>query len=251
MAVTVNHAPSTFAIVQDTKPIDFTGLTVAAGSNTAILAAFSIQQATPNIASVLWDPAGASQALTLIASGNNGSDWAFLYGRVGTIATGNKTMRVNITGVAPPETYLGAIAFDGVDQTFGTAFVAATNASGTSTSPSITITSATDNYTVSVLTAPQNLSTNNQTLIYQGDTGVATGSYPQRAAGAASVTHSWTLAGSVGWITVGVNIVAAAGGGGGGGTGTETYPKGRVNIRPAPFKPMGDGFRPNVYRGWR
>lgn len=240
MAVAFDAAGTADAVAHDTSPVNFTNLTVGSGSERALVAFISIDisvSGSDAISSVQWDATGTPQAMTLITSITNGnSARTFLYGLVNP-TSGAKTLRVTFSGTAPDEVFLDAFSVTGADQTGGTTtFAHANTATGTSTSPSVSITSATGNLTAAGITAPQVLSSPTQTQIFADNAGLFTSGGASRAAGAGSVSHGWTLAGSVAWAMAGVDIVAS-GGGGGGATGMGGGLKFNRGLRPRPFGP--------------
>jgi hypothetical protein len=213
-AITLNAAGSGHTIAHDVSPVNYAGLTIAAGTDIGLVATIHTFDAS-SISSVQWDATGTPQALTLITSAQNGDEDVFIYGLLGP-TTGNRTLRVTFGGVAPPDVYLHASAYDNVTQaSVGAAFVAATPGTGTSNpAATITITSATGDMTLAAVTAAQSLSSYNRTILITGDDGSFTGGYAGYAAGAATVAHTFTLGGNVAYAIAGVNMVQSGGGGG-------------------------------------
>src|SRR5688572_30737910 len=99
MAVSLNGGGvgTTFHANPVTATNDSTGLTIAAGTDRALIAQITTSSQLETITGVVWDPAGANQPMTLIgtaeAVGDIGECW--LYGLVNP-ATGNKTLRVSV-----------------------------------------------------------------------------------------------------------------------------------------------------------
>lgn len=210
MAVTLNANNSAHTHATDITQLDNGNLTIAAGTKTALIAKIHISNSTtPTITSVQWDIAGTPQAMTLITSIANGNEGrTYIYGLLNP-TTGNRTCRMALSGLTS-EVFFNLTAYDGVeDSSFGAAFIAATPATGTSTTPSITISSATGDMTVAAVTGPQVLSSPTQTQTHLDNGGAATSAGGSRAVGAASVTHQWTLASLVPWSMAGANMVAA------------------------------------------
>jgi hypothetical protein len=56
-------------------------------------------------------------------------------------------------------------------------------------------------------------------------------------------TLDWTQNSSGAWDSVGMSFKI--------GTSVDTGIRSSTRLRPAPFKPMGDAFRPGLYKGWR
>jgi len=171
---------------------DLTSLTVGSGSNRALVAELHFAFATSGVTdiAVTWDPSGANQPLTQIATLNSaGSGITELWGLVNP-TSGNKTLRV--TWTTSTTAIINAVSWTGVDQTGGTtSFPNATTGTGSGNVHSLTITSALGNTTMYAISC-------NQTFIGLGKprthapTGVANlgqgvGSW---APGAATVTHT-------------------------------------------------------------
>lgn len=216
MAVTVNATGTKLYTGSSVSTFDYTGLTVAGGTNTAIVALWIIDSNTiPSAISMVWDQGGTGQALSQIIEHDVGGDacliWA-LSGEHGALTTGNKTLRVSYTGAT--KSFFVVMAFDGVDQTGGaTSFPHANFAvGGVST---VTITSATGNKVIACESSGAAQGTSTGTQIFNDNTsGSLVNAMCQYAAGAATVAigNSGTNANMVG-----CDILAAAGGGGGGG----------------------------------
>ena len=106
---------------------------------------------------------------------------------------------------------LGAIAFNGVDQT--TPIRNGTFTTGTTATPAITVSSVTGDMTMaSVLTEYGSccLTTSTQTERWNDPSSNLVGAQAtSTGAGASSVTHNWTNSGAGTWAASGVNIVAA------------------------------------------
>lgn len=215
MAVAFDAVPTADGHSTNASVTNNANLTVGSGSNRALIAFISSHNfpSATSITSVQWDATGTPQAMTLIGSVVTGpEDFTYIYGLVAP-TSGNKTLRVN-WGAATEEVFLSALSVTGADQTGGTTtFAHVATSSGTSTTASVSITSAAGNLTAAAVTAPQVLSAPTQTQIYVDNGGSVTSGGASRAAGAASVSHAWTLAGSVAWSMVGVDIVAASSGG--------------------------------------
>lgn len=198
-----------------TSPSTDTNMTVGSGANRALLCLVAWEGVFtgPGTITVNWDSTGTNQAMTLIGSGNTTTNTCSVqfYGLIAP-TSGNKTLRVAWTaGTSGHNSWCSD--FTGVNQTsVAAAFTLATNATGTSTTPSITITSNANDLTVdggnnSTIAAPAG--SPSKTLIFSV---LATGQknpWSSRSAGAASNVHSWTIT-SAAWVEIGVDIVAAA-----------------------------------------
>lgn len=208
MAVTFDAQDKVQATTVTT--VDLTTLTVGSGANRVLLARLHLGGPT-TARTVVWDPAGTNQSLTLIAEIANGSGpFTALWGLVAP-TSGNLVLRASWT--TSRSVVLGGIAWTGADQAGGaTTFAHAATAIGTSTTPSITVTSAAGNAVVDASTDGDNYNSGTQTVDYIDNTSATAGG--SRAAGAASVVMEWTIASSDNWASAGVDIVAAAAGGG-------------------------------------
>jgi hypothetical protein len=214
MAVTVNATGTVLDQAAATSAA-FTGLTVAAGTNTVMVVVliFLSNPGSGVLNSIVWDAAGANQTLTLIgktqATPAGWNEWHFLYGLVAP-ATGNKTLSVAWTSSVAVR--MNAIALDGADQTGGTTtFAHYTQGQGTSPA-TIAVTSAVGNLVVAGASVDgANLSAPTGTSIFnQGGGGWSAGM--NRDAGAASVSIGWSASGNDIMI-IGVDVVAAGSGG--------------------------------------
>jgi len=211
MAVALDANATTDVTGGGVSTLDLTTLTVGSGSNRALVAQVTFNVKTVSAITVKWDPASTNQTVALIKTANGtGSDGrADLYGLVAP-TSGNKTLRVSWTTAS--DIVMNAVAWTGVDQTGGvTSFPNSTSATGTSVTPSVTITSAVGNATMDCSANPLNTySAPSKTQTFADFNGnvVSAGS---RAAGAASNVHSWTIT-SAAWVSVGTDILAAGAG---------------------------------------
>jgi len=203
MAVTLDANSSAATASGVVTTVDHTNLTI--GSGDALIVKLAFQGQVTGV-SVVWDQGGANQACSLIVSQNDPStvQMTQLWGLVAPVS-GNKTLRVSWTTAT--RVGINALSFSGVDQTGGaTSFPNSTGANGTSTAPSVTITSATGNMTVDCLSSSGTIkSAPSQTQDFNNLRGA--GSY---ANGAASNVHSWTLDFSSDWASAGCDILAFA-----------------------------------------
>lgn len=211
MAVALDVAsPQTTFITVAT--IDADSVTVNSGANRALVGAIFFDAVVTSVTAT-WDVIGANQAMTQIVTANldatNGG--LYLFGLLNPTAGTSK--KITFSWTSTTDGASAGISFTGVDQTaFSSSFVAATTASGTSTTPSITITSAIGNETIDVTynnAAGYSAPTQTQLILHNGvPVGAGGSSY---AAGAATVTHQWTISSSQTWKSIGVNIVAVGG----------------------------------------
>lgn len=146
--VTLDNA-GTFAYAASTTMADAT-VTVGAGTNRALTAALVFDNKSVSGVSVVYDPAGANQPLSLIRSevttGSYGR--AELWGLVAPATGASKTVRVSWTGSS--DIVFSATSWTNVDQTGGTtSFARATSNTGSDpTILNVQITSAVHNATI-------------------------------------------------------------------------------------------------------
>ncbi len=179
--------------------------TVNSGSNSVLFVGLSID----NGATATGVTYGG-QAMTLVGR-SAGSGTAELWCLV---APALGTANIVVTVGSSQKVVGGAVAFDGVDQTTPTGAFASTG--GTSTMPSMNVSSASGDLAIGVLfgndgvTATEGAGQATQwTFVTGGGSGNPRG-VGSTEAGAASVTLSWTLSASVQWQVGGVTIKAAA-----------------------------------------
>lgn len=200
----------------NTTTLSHTGLTVGAGANRALVAVCAWDQAPGAITAKDWDSAGTPQAMEVIVTPTaSGNMWVAVFGLVAP-TSGNKTCTLSWTNLV--ECIFCMISFTGVDQTGGvTTFAHAVTNTGSSTSPSIAITSAVGNMTVDVANSGSSShpTSPSKTGFFGVDGAFSVNTSGSYAAGAASNTHSWTISPTNPWISAGVDIVAVGGGGGG------------------------------------
>lgn len=220
MAATVNAVSTSFDNSNTaTSPKDHTGLTIAAGSNRAVVFPITTSLQLPLIASVTWDQGGTNQTCELIGivdADGNATGHVELWGLVAP-TIGNKTLRIAWTAGVLDIGVFG-IALDGVDQTGSTttfAHFGTNTGDGTAPAAGAAITSAVGNIVISG-------SANNGGATYDavdaGSTSLYATTAPNfgngggmRSTGAASVTPTWTMSGNSRWGVASVDVVAAAG----------------------------------------
>lgn len=161
----------------------------------------------------------AGTSMNSITSNTGTSAKAYLFGLIAPATGANNLVMTYHDTTAGDDAYqvFGAVSFTGADQATG--WHNAANASGTSTTPSVTITSAAGEIVVDGMgnvSATQNGSTAGQTQRWQdsasiGDLGVnfRWNGGQQTAAGSASVVMSWTITSNP-WAICGVSIIAGS-----------------------------------------
>jgi hypothetical protein len=198
------------ATVLGTTGISYTGLTVGASLSNGALVVVLVSDANVSSPVAVWDNGGTNQAMTLIGTTSFTFEQVNVFGLVNPIS-GNKTLKVTWNAVTS-EMYIGAASWSGVDQTGGaTSFAHYNGASGTSTAPSVAITSATGNAVMAGIGQTQFLNSVSGTVLWAIDNGgpnIGVGIF--RSAGAASVTMSGVISVSTDWAIGGVDIVAAS-----------------------------------------
>lgn len=199
-------APCGSATVAVTN-INCSTLTVGTGANRALVCLIIWNGATSAI-TLTWDNGGTNQTMTAITNGSatNGAKVS-LYGLVAP-TSGAKQLRATWTTLRVVE--VNCVSYAGADQTGGnTTFPNGANATGTSTTASVTITSAVGDAVVAVHGtngACTCFTAVNQTQLFIDNTNVD--SAANRAAGAASVALTATLSASAAWASAGTSIKA-------------------------------------------
>lgn len=189
---------------------DNSSLTIGSISN-GVLVAWVSHNGTAASETVIWDPAGANQSLTLIKEQIQaaGTPRVRLYGLVNP-TSGNKILRTTWTG--SDEFYITLASFSGANQTGGaTTFPNSIGATGTSTTAAVTVTSATGNLVIANhITDQAAITAVNNTQVFLDTTNTITSGAGNRAAGAATVTLNATLGNSGRWASCGCDIAVAA-----------------------------------------
>lgn len=137
---------------------------------------------------------------------------SLVYGLATGSTSGSQT--VSISWTTGMYAAASAICATNVDQT--TPFTNGTgNSSGSGGTGSVTVTSATDDLTFAGISCESGgvPTSPNQTQVHADSAAFQVGIGTSRAAGAASVQHTWST--GSGWAMSGVNIKASSGGGGG------------------------------------
>lgn len=194
--------------------ISASNLTIGSGSNRALTVPVSFSLRTVSAVTVTWDNGASNQACTQILGANGSAGTvgrAELWGLVNPIS-GAKTLRAAWTGAS--DVCINGASWTSVDQTGGvTTFPHSTSATGSTAAPSVTITSAVGNATVNATTSDfGTYSAPTQTQLYIDNAPANICAAASRAAGAATVTHAWTLSAGSNWVSVGTDILAAAAG---------------------------------------
>lgn len=199
--------------------LSLTTFTMGSVSNGALVALSAFDRTTVTNYGIQWDSAGTPQALSLVISKNStDACQGKLHGLLAP-TSGNKTLKAgNGAGgnwTTSAELILMCVSFSGVDQGgAATSFIHTNSSAGSTANPSIAITSAVGNYTVVQLAAATDFPTlPTQTLIQVVSGAGADNSGGSIGAGAASVTHGFTLT-AVAWNFTGCDIAAVGSVGG-------------------------------------
>lgn len=213
MAVSVN-ATGTSTNNASTLATSFTysGITVAAGSNTALVAVIQIDGGAATAASVTatWDSGATNQAMTLLKQTTRATGQTTCIFGLRSPTTGNKSLAFTWTNTNCCSAV--AVALNGVDQVSdATAFKNATSATGTSASASVTVTSAVGDIVVTgVSLAGGNVTAVNGTQLAFDSALLGDNFGSQYNTGAASVASTYTLSASFAWAASGVDVAAVA-----------------------------------------
>lgn len=212
MAVALDVAGTELSTTTAGTSVNYTGITVGSGSNRGLVVTCQWDLRTVSSPTATWDNGGTNQSMTLlvgpIAATGNGAVAVF---GLANPTSGNKTLRVAWTGSS--QSSVEAVAYTGVDQTGGaTSFPHATSATGSSTTPSVTVTSATGNAVVAVHSsnAAGSFTSTNNTQLFLDNGFTNTGAAGNRASGAATVAMTATNSASGNWASAGTDVLAAA-----------------------------------------
>lgn len=191
----------------------YTGLTVGAGANRALVLVVACASDPGAITVNRWDDGASNQNLTSVVApvaGVNGQRVA-IYGLVAP-TSGAKTLQYTWTNVT--ECVINAAAWTGVDQTGGaTSFPNSASAGGNTTTPTITGTLPASGATMSICVAGTlagvTAVTATQFVLYHGIGAIEAGG----SRSTATATLTCTLDGTDQWRIAITGIAAAAGGG--------------------------------------
>lgn len=190
-------------------------LTVGSGSNRALTCQTAWGGANGGVSSYHWDELGTPQNLALVTSASATNTvqveiWAL-------VAPTSGAKQAKIVWTTAKDIIINCLSYTGVDQTGGTtSFAHGNGATGTSTGPAVTITSATNNAVVAAHAADTSgggsFTATNNTNTFINNTPATMGGAGNRAAGASSVSMTATIDVSKTWASAGADIVAAGGG---------------------------------------
>lgn len=208
MAVTFDAKNTTVAAATDVTA-SISGLTVGSGANRALIGFLGLSPGSTAV-TMVWDPTGANQPLTLIGSDVSSDNLAkiYMFGLVAP-ASGNKILKADWTTTSG--FFLDAISFAGVDQTGGaTSFPHFASATGTSTSPAVTITTTANDFVAGATSNGLDcVSAMDHTTINTACNSFGYGgNYSAGSAG--TVTLGGTLFSSRPWIMLGCDIAELA-----------------------------------------
>lgn len=218
MAATFDANATADTTANGATSVTSTALTVGSSANRALLIQFAFSLTTISALVVTWDFGASAQPCAVVtgATGNNPTTTgrAELWALVNPVS-GAKTLKAAWTGAS--DVTMNGVSWSSVDQTGGaTSFPHGTSANGNSGTASLAVTSATNNATVATVEGQGNLSAPTQTQTFLDNTPASISGGGSRAAGAATVTHQFTVTAAGAWVVVGCDIlafsVAAAGG---------------------------------------
>jgi hypothetical protein len=175
----------------------YTGITIAAGSNRALVVTISWDgpATTPTAMSMTWDSGGTNQAMTRIVTSDPGGHTGTqseLWGLVNPVV-GNKTLAMSWTSAA--HGFISSIAFNGVDQTGGaTSFP---NSTSSTSAMTLTVTSATSDFVVCCCGTGAGMSPTGTIIFTDGVSGSTINAYANYDNGAASVVIGGVGAGAI------------------------------------------------------
>jgi|SRR5882724_215259 len=206
MAVTVDVTGTVLVGASSVTSINYTGITVGAGSNRALIVTLGLgNTALTSGWTATWDSGGTNQAMTLLKSQTHTSgannDAGVIFG-LRNPTSGLKTLALSWTTAQFPT--VEAISFNGVDQTSDAAAFPNAISNNTAT---INVASAVGNIPVS-LAVFSSLTAFSQTNLYFDATSSGADSSASRAAGAASVTFTVTTPAGAQSL-LGVDVAAA------------------------------------------
>lgn len=128
--------------------------------------------------------------------------------------TGTPTLSITISGTIQ-DIYYNLVVFSGVNQTTPVRAGTYQTKSSSGTNPSMTVTSNTNDRTVTVLdSGGPSISSTNQTSDGINTGGAFAGASDHCTTPAASVTHTWTMASSTGYAMIGFSLDGDPAGGG-------------------------------------
>lgn len=187
-----------------------TGITIAAGTNRVLVVVLNWQQtagSAPTSRAVTWGGVSMTERAFINNAVSNTS--AGVYTLVNP-ATGAQTLAGSWTNTN--DCYVGAVAFDGADQTTGIATGdTATAAAGSS----INVAGSSDGATVATFLTNGSEPTTSQTKFWGFDSFNPGGGGSYEIGGTGTVTHTFSGAGGASPVLAAVHVIAAAGGGGG------------------------------------
>ncbi len=141
--------------------LNYTGITVAAGTNSALVCVLQRASAALDVTTgvaMTWDSGGSNQSLSLLASQGQFTNaqaaqvWGYVSAGGSSLTTGNKTLAVAWTNVAA-DNFIACMAFDHVMQTNNAAAFPHTATALVSTS--VAVTSAVGNKVIGSIGNPQ------------------------------------------------------------------------------------------------
>lgn len=210
MSVTFDANATADVTANGVTSITNSNLTVGAGSNRAVVAQLCLSLKTASAVTVNWDQLGTPVALTLIKTANGGGTVARaeLWGLINPVS-GAKQMKAAWTGAS--DVVLNQTSWTNVHQSGGaTSFPDSTSGIGSSTGPTLAMTSDSARATMANMTSDAGaISAPTQTQTFLDNLPLTISTAGSRATGANSVTHAWSLSPTGNWVVVSTSIQPA------------------------------------------
>jgi hypothetical protein len=204
VSVTVNGSVGSETYHAATTSLNYTGTTVIAGPNLALVLTLNFGSGAVTSISCTWDSGGSNQSMTQLVAQSGGQVTSAIFGLRNPIP-GNKTLAVSWTG--PAEIFAAAICFAGVNPTSDAA--AFPHTAQNTSAATVALTSAAGNMVVGCQGSGGAQGTPTGTTIYDDHTsGAVINAQAEYDNGAATVNVGSTVSSIV---VVAVDVGAAAG----------------------------------------
>jgi hypothetical protein len=187
--------------------LDNGNLTIGSGANRLLVAVLIMSNTAPSSETMVWDPSGANQSLTLI-QGFNGGSGRIEFWCLPAPTSGNKILRYTQGGAAG-NLILSCISFTGANQVGGsTSCPNATSNTGTGVTSSVTVTCPANGAVVEGTINPSSVTSvsgTGQVEIYKNSALSVVAGGSSYNVGNANPTLSWNITSSS-WMSAGVSI---------------------------------------------
>jgi len=183
------------------------------GTNRYVFVQVVSSNTFPTISSVVWDPTGVNEALSVIATDNRASDVrTVLYGKVNPTAK-TAIMRVTLSAGDSSGTYVAVSSFKGVHPTTPLGTPATANG-GTGGTPTVTVSAATGDLVIDFMGTKETTSGKTagagQTELWDSYSNQSYGAGSWKAGAATPVVMSWTGVPEE-WAMIGVALKPGGG----------------------------------------